>query len=680
MVCHSIFALAALAACILEVQAGPCRPTATAVTSSVAETLSTAVPKSTLTSLATTLTEATTTSVLVSETISTTVAEPTTTTAGPPACVETQVVVNPGFDTSASDITPWVGRSYDLNSRRAYTAPNSVALVFTDGQGTARIAQTLQNLSGKYTLSFRYGSVSAQGLGAGLSCLITPKIGNDALSSAYVSESSSGWESAPQEWSAGNTDVAEAELSLSADCSGEFDQLFIYIDEITLTKVLRLALLQIISVFTVRANTDSSAGPTAQLVGLLHGQRQVTPTCNTYQILVPLTGKPALIEAGAYRFSRTKKGSTHLQFFLLRLFASVNLISMSTEQIQIDPEGDVLIILPVKKTVAEPEPPKSSKSPIEKRFICSKKHLTFASPRAAKIFSSSFKEATKQDDGFHHWKFDETFDDRAFDLVLKIIHGKTREVPQSIDLDLLVAVATVVDDLQCHEALNYYGRGWISSFYGTFGATLLKEMNKTLVQHVFVSFVFEHEGLFQHSTKAAIRFNNGAVPTFELPIRANIPRALIQGMKAAGLYPPRVSPQFPFLTLDFVINSLRNAQSPTYFSAEKGCVAGKYSGSWTLSTRSNNAPLPTGFGGFGDFGGQPRAKPSTTATSGGFGGGFGAAGFTKANSPDPTVVDQEHDPAYLVRHSCSVKDLLKPLLDVAEAEIQGLKLAAYSKS
>ncbi|WZH48484.1 uncharacterized protein QYS62_009659 [Fusarium acuminatum] len=302
---------------------------------------------------------------------------------------------------------------------------------------------------------------------------------------------------------------------------------------------------------------------------------------------------------------------------------------MATEQIQIDPEGDVLIIVPVKRSAAVFGSLKSSESPTERRFICSKKHLTFASPRAAKIFSSSFKESTKEDDGSHHWKFDETFDDRAFDLVLKIIHGKTREVPQSIDLDLLVTVAIVVDDLQCHEALNYYGRGWISSFYGYYGATLPKEMNKTLVQHIFVSFVFEHEGLFQQSTKAAIRFNNGTVPTFELPIRADIPK--------------------------------------------KGSVAGKYSGSWTLSTRSNTAPPPTGFGGFGDSWGQPRAKPL-------FGGGFGAAGFTKANSPDPTVVDQEHDPAYLVRHSCSVKDLLKPLLDVAEAEIQGLKLADYSKS
>ncbi|KAL3587956.1 hypothetical protein FPOAC2_13855 [Fusarium poae] len=430
---------------------------------------------------------------------------------------------------------------------------------------------------------------------------------------------------------------------------------------------------------------------------------------------------------------------------------------MSKEQIQIDPEGDVLIIIPVKKSATEPEPPKSSKSPIERRFICSKKHLTFASLRAAKIFSSGFKEATKQDDGFHHWKFDETFDDKAFDLVLKIIHGKTREVPQRLDPDLLVAVASVVDDLQCHDALNFYGRGWISSFHGLFGTNLPKEMNKTLAQSIFISFVFEHETLFEDSTKAAIRFNNGAVPTFELPIRANMPShiekkrlailgnlsnglksleyrlldgqlgcnqgctamllgALIQGMKAAGLYPPRVSPQFPFLILDFVIHSLRNTQSPTYFSAEKGSGAGKYSGSWMLTTRSHTAPptasstTPVSSGLFGQprppptarptppvsgglfgqprppptasptpsvpgglFGGQPRPKPSTPS-----GGLFGSPGNT--TSSGPTAVDGEDDPALLVRHSCSLRDLLKPILDATEAEIVGLKLADYSKS
>lgn len=406
---------------------------------------------------------------------------------------------------------------------------------------------------------------------------------------------------------------------------------------------------------------------------------------------------------------------------------------MSTQQIQIDSEGDVLIIVPVKRSIAELEPSRSSKSPIEKRFVCSKKHLTFASHRAAKIFSSGFKEATKQDDGFHHWKFDEAFDDKAFDLVLKIIHGKTREVQQRLDPDLLVAVASVVDDLQCQDALNFYGREWIPSFHGLFGANLPKEMNKKLVQSIFISFIFEHERLFEDSTKAAIRFNNGAVPTFELPIRANIPSkifsesqrlelireghiekrrlavlgnlytslkslenrllegqlgcnqgctamllgALIQGMKVAGLYPPRVSLQFPFLTLDVVINSLRNAESPTYFSAEKDSVAGKYSGSWTLSTRSNTAPpiaIPTPAAAGSLFGGQLRPNPPTPS------GSLFSTSFGNTTSSAPTVVDKEEDPALLVRHSCSLKDLLKPVLDAAEGEIVGLKLADYSKS
>ncbi|KAH7236575.1 hypothetical protein BKA59DRAFT_312056 [Fusarium tricinctum] len=236
MVCHSIFALAALAACILEAQAGPCRPSATTVASSVAETLSTAVPESTLASLATTLTEATTTSVLVSETIATTLAEPTTTTAGTPVCVETQVVINPGFDSSANSVEPWEGNNYLLDNEVAYSAPNALSLVFQNGQGSARIAQPLRNLNGKYTLSYRYIPWSGVNVGAGFTCTITPKISNQELAAVYVSEFT-GWESSTREWSAGNENVAEAELSLSASCSGEYDQLIINIDDITLTNV-----------------------------------------------------------------------------------------------------------------------------------------------------------------------------------------------------------------------------------------------------------------------------------------------------------------------------------------------------------------------------------------------------------------------------------------------------------
>ncbi|KAF5668363.1 kinase-like domain-containing protein [Fusarium heterosporum] len=257
---------------------------------------------------------------------------------------------------------------------------------------------------------------------------------------------------------------------------------------------------------------------------------------------------------------------------------------MSTNLVSIDPDGDVLIILPVTGSITWFKPEDPPALPAEKRFKCSKKHLTLASPRAAKIFSSSFKEASKEDDGFHHWKFDATFDGKAFELVLKIIHGKSSEVPRHIDQNLLTAVASIVDDLQCHDALNFFGNGWISSLYGLFRPALPKEMNKSLVQYILISSVFQHAILFEASTEAAIRYNNG---TPSLPSTA---------------------------TLDFVIDALRQTKSPIYFGPQELSVSGKHSGSWVLSARSNAArptadPKVTFSGGL--FGSQP--PPPVTA-------------------------------------------------------------------
>uniref|UniRef100_A0A0B7KJW4 Uncharacterized protein n=1 Tax=Bionectria ochroleuca TaxID=29856 RepID=A0A0B7KJW4_BIOOC len=66
-------------------------------------------------------------------------------------------------------------------------------------------------------------------------------------------------------------------------------------------------------------------------------------------------------------------------------------------------------------------------------FLCSKKHLTSASPRADKIFSSGFKEAIPGDgDGLFHWMFEPIFDPDAFKIVMKIIHGKTRDIARIV--------------------------------------------------------------------------------------------------------------------------------------------------------------------------------------------------------------------------------------------------------
>ncbi|KAI1055238.1 hypothetical protein LB505_013451 [Fusarium chuoi] len=190
---------------------------------------------------------------------------------------------------------------------------------------------------------------------------------------------------------------------------------------------------------------------------------------------------------------------------------------MSNTRIEIDPEGDTLIILPLKPSSTQSETPDP---PTEKQYLCSKKHLTLASRRAAVIFSSQFKEALTEPDGLHHWKFEGIFDDEAFELILKIIHGKTRGTPRSVSLDLLAGIATIVDDLECHESLSFFSEGWLLGYPNT--STHCPIRGKALSQLILASFVFEDAKLFESYTKTAIKYSDDALPTFKLPIREDI--------------------------------------------------------------------------------------------------------------------------------------------------------------
>ncbi|KAF0640844.1 hypothetical protein FPSE5266_02373 [Fusarium pseudograminearum] len=217
----------------------------------------------------------------------------------------------------------------------------------------------------------------------------------------------------------------------------------------------------------------------------------------------------------------------------------------TTTRITIDDEGDTLVILRLRnddanpnvtetiatddesttKTTATPnvtidDATQSEDRPhTEKHFLCSKKHLSFASRRASKMFSSNFKEASKEEDGLHHWTFEALFQPAAFEIVLKFIHGKTRDVPQDLSLDLLADIASIVDDLECHDALSFPGKNWLSKC-STLSRFLIG--NKSTYQIIHASFVFENSEAFKRATKIAIMFGTDIVPNFELPIRQSV--------------------------------------------------------------------------------------------------------------------------------------------------------------
>ncbi|RKL01702.1 hypothetical protein BFJ71_g5031 [Fusarium oxysporum] len=438
---------------------------------------------------------------------------------------------------------------------------------------------------------------------------------------------------------------------------------------------------------------------------------------------------------------------------------------MTNTRIEIDPEGDTLIILPVKPASTQSETPDP---PIEKHFLCSKKHLTLASRRAAKLFSSQFKEASVESYGLHHWKFEGIFNAEAFELVLKIIHGKTRDVPRNVKLDLLADIATIVDDLECHEAVAFFSTNWL--FGWPVGWPSTEELrDKPLAQLILASFVFEHASLFKTSTKMAIRHNIDFISTYELPIRADVSGtldsinewhqltiqdkiestridnmqrlidrldklqtkiladkvgcneacramllgSLLQAMKKLELY-PRPSSPFPKLSLDNLLASLTKVQSPAYFGPKSQGLVLNSSGKWNLET----TPLVAG-GLFGNRSDQ--SGPSQSPASGGlfgnspapqstntpqdtrkFGGihqppssPFGTPFSQNSNSPretiglfgnkasssvvEPPLVESEEQPATLVKHNCRLKGLIDPLINAAEKEITGLKLADFPR-
>ncbi|KAJ4115357.1 hypothetical protein NW768_011209 [Fusarium equiseti] len=384
-----------------------------------------------------------------------------------------------------------------------------------------------------------------------------------------------------------------------------------------------------------------------------------------------------------------------------------------------------------------------SKKPSEKHFICSKKHITFASRRAA-------RELTED-----KWTLDKEFDLEPLTIVLNIIHGKTRDIPETVTLNLLADIASIVDYLECHDALTFFGRNWLSR-YSTIN--LLCFMDKTLAQLIHISFVFENAALFENVTRIAIKSSSQVVPTYNLPIQADVLSAigskssallkvlidglidvqskllsqklgcsygcrsmllgsLMQAMNVAAVYPPP-SPPSSFLILGSVMFSLRSAHSPKYFSSDTDGPSSQHSGKWTLTMwpeqRGEKAQPtvakvpPAGPAKTSNLFGPKSTVDTTQPTSNIFGtkptldgktndvpnffGGSRPKLDAKANDkpvskPTPTSTGffgstaavDPDQPWAIVRHHCCLQDFMNPLLDEVEAKIAGLKLADFAR-
>lgn len=156
--------------------------------------------------------------------------------------------------------------------------------------------------------------------------------------------------------------------------------------------------------------------------------------------------------------------------------------------------------------------------------------MSLASPRAKVMFSGPWVEATFiHEDGLKHWVIRADFNPTAFGIVINVIHGRNEMVPETVDLDLLFDIATVVDDLGCLPALSFFGKLWISDANSHIRIPSLPDPELSL--WAFISYVFQDPGIFEHITYVAIKRGIEDLDTMDL-----VPLLNINGMFFTLIY------------------------------------------------------------------------------------------------------------------------------------------------
>ncbi|KAF5567429.1 hypothetical protein FNAPI_672 [Fusarium napiforme] len=176
------------------------------------------------------------TTVVTSAAVTTTTLAATTTTAVP-GCVETQLLVNPGFDDYLSSYAPWTGNAM-ITNRETQAGTTALTMFYNAGQSQGReyIKQTLTNLNGAYEFSYYYRVVVAR-VGMTTACDLQVKIGEDTTVPLNIGLVTGDWTSGSVSWSTLGQTVAQADVEVAITCRGDWDTIQIDLDSFTFTSV-----------------------------------------------------------------------------------------------------------------------------------------------------------------------------------------------------------------------------------------------------------------------------------------------------------------------------------------------------------------------------------------------------------------------------------------------------------
>jgi hypothetical protein len=166
------------------------------------------------------------------------------------------------------------------------------------------------------------------------------------------------------------------------------------------------------------------------------------------------------------------------------------------------------------------------------QFLVSSRHLSLASPVFDTMLSGGWKESTILDEQpreaaslknrdtsnselqVRHEISATEWNTEALLILMNIIHGHHRRVPDNVQLDTLTHFAILVDYYKCHEITEIFARRWIDKnltsvpvSYGT-----------STVCWIFVSWVYPNAAIFEKMTEQAIKDSQGPMDAMCLPL------------------------------------------------------------------------------------------------------------------------------------------------------------------
>lgn len=166
------------------------------------------------------------------------------------------------------------------------------------------------------------------------------------------------------------------------------------------------------------------------------------------------------------------------------------------------------------------------------RFRISSSHLRLASAQFRRLLSSTYPNTLEgqlslEDGTKCNVLGTEQWDSKVFLMLLQIVHGYNRQVPDSIDLDTLGKLAILVDYYECHERVELFARRWIEALRGQ----VPKAYGDAAILWLAISWVFIDKPIFKQMTQIILRHSTCPFQADTLPL----PPILI------GMYAPAIA-------------------------------------------------------------------------------------------------------------------------------------------